>query len=117
MLAFDDQSLARLCISATAVPRHKRRRWLHALAQKLDPPHDIIARRARSRRARERRRNGVSVYTLPLSDRAVEGLITQLITTERLNEADASDRLRFEAALASELICCGRISLHRCALT
>jgi hypothetical protein len=38
MLALDDAALARLCIGATAVAREDRCRWLHDIAERLDPP-------------------------------------------------------------------------------
>jgi len=38
VLAFTDESLALVCIGATAVPRQRRRQWLRELARKVEPP-------------------------------------------------------------------------------
>src|SRR5215831_13479449 len=73
MLALDDAALARVCIAATAVAPEDRCRWLHDIAERLDPPRHIVNQRARNRRARERRRKGRRIYRLELSDRTVEG--------------------------------------------
>ena len=55
MLALDDAALARICIAATAVERHGRRRWLKDLAERIDPPPRRVAI-ARARKARQRAR-------------------------------------------------------------
>jgi len=60
----------------------------------------LAKQRARTRRKRARRRANVRVYPLPLSDRAVAGLMTQLIASGHLTEATATDRACFLAALA-----------------
>jgi hypothetical protein len=65
----------------------------------MNPSRKLAAQRARTRRKRARRRNGVRVYPLPLSDRAVAGLMTQLIASGLLTAAAASDREQFLAAL------------------
>ena len=94
MLALDDQALARLCISATAIAPEQRERWLRDLADRVDPPMvppsrpaGALAPRARTpaarrqARVRQRRKSGVHVYKLELADRATEGLIMKFITT------------------------------------
>ena len=63
------------------------------------PNSKLAGQRARTLRKRARRRNGVRVYPLPLSDRAVAGLMTQLIADGLLTAAAASDREQFLAAL------------------
>ena len=71
MIALDDGALARVFLAATRVPRARRRQWLRGLAERLDPPRAVIRSRERSRRKRERRRNGTRCYTLELPDNAV----------------------------------------------
>jgi hypothetical protein len=68
MLALSDSQLALLCIGATRLPVHARRRWLRDVAAKLDPPTHPpppeSARRATSRqqRWRIRQRNGHRIF-------------------------------------------------------
>jgi len=38
MLSLDDAALARVCIGASAVAPEDRSRWLHDIAERLDPP-------------------------------------------------------------------------------
>ena len=66
-------------------------------AETLNPK--LAAQRARTRRKRARRRNGVLVYPLPLSDRAIVGLTGQLIADGLLTTTAASDREQFLVAL------------------
>jgi hypothetical protein len=110
MLALTDEGLAMIAIAASAIAPQKRGQWLKRVAQELDPPIPMIGtdatngRRspaaARQARVRQRRRDGVRVYKLEISDRAVEGLITQLVTTRSLTEREALDHQRVEAELA-----------------
>jgi hypothetical protein len=85
MLALSDQGLAYLVLAAGRVSPRKRSRWLRELAVKLDPPtiatptvvspahvRTLAARRKATERAR--RKNGLHVYRLELSDHAVEGM-------------------------------------------
>src|SRR5262245_47298263 len=102
MLAFDDAALARLIRRARDVPWRKRRAWLLDVAQKLDPPTGE-ARTPEARRqakARARRKNGLHIYRLELSDRAVEGIVDMLIATQKLTDAEAFDHRRIETMLA-----------------
>src|SRR5262245_5434954 len=110
MLAFSDESLARLVRRARDVPWRQRRAWLHELADKLDPPIDqerstetTVPRSPAARRqarVRARRMNGVHVYQLELADLAVEGLIEMMVATGQLTETQALDHQRIEAELA-----------------
>jgi len=104
MLALTDAALAHLCIAASAVPPHKRARWLARLAATVDPPRKLVNQRARTLRKRARRRAGVRVYHLELSNRAVEGMITALIANGRLTAAEAQDQRQLERALARWLV-------------
>jgi len=64
------------------------------------PNRKLASQRRRTRLKRARRRNGIRVYPLPLSDRTVYGLTTQLIVDGLLTTAAASDREQFLVALA-----------------
>jgi len=64
------------------------------------PAAALAQQRARTKRKRARRRAKIRVYPLPLTDRAVSGLMTQLIASGHLTEATAADRACFLAALA-----------------
>jgi len=97
MLALaDDAALARLVIGATSIPRRARSSWLRDIAAKLDSPSECGLREnprsdaaRRQVKARALRKNGIHIYRLPLRDICVEGLITQMVTTGRLTEAEA----------------------------
>src|SRR5262245_54668505 len=105
MLAFtDDSALARLFIAATRIHPDQRGQWLRDIAAKLDTPRHVLARRERSRRAHQRRRDGVRVWTLELPDQAAEAMITALIASGRLSEREASDRHRVAAELGRQLL-------------
>jgi hypothetical protein len=54
----------------------------------------------RKRRLRERRRHGVRLYTLAILDRDMEGIISGLVCSGRLNESDATRPQALNAALA-----------------
>lgn len=47
MLALTDQSLARLCIAATAVDPKRRDKWLRKIARQIDPPRQVRYYRAK----------------------------------------------------------------------
>jgi hypothetical protein len=64
------------------------------------PSAALAKQRARTQRKRARRRAGIRVYPLPLTDRAISGLMQQLIASGHLTEATAADRTGFLAALA-----------------
>jgi hypothetical protein len=108
MLALTDSALAHLAIAATGVDPRQRREWLRDIAAKLDPPINVNGREhgertpaaRRQARVRQRRKNGIRIHRLPLRDLAVEGLITQMVTTGRLTEAEALDDQRIDAELA-----------------
>jgi hypothetical protein len=91
MLAFDDQSLARLCIRATAIPHEARHDWLRSLANRLEAP---TANAARARRSRQRVRNGRAIVRFEIDLVAVE----EMLKRERLL-ADDPTREQVEAAL------------------
>ena len=82
------------------------------IAAKLDPqtvdlPDDIVRRQnertpaaRRQARVRARRKTGMHHYGLWLSDLAVEGIVTQMVTTGQLSAAEADDPRYIEAMLA-----------------
>jgi polyhydroxyalkanoate synthesis regulator phasin len=103
MLALTDAAFARLAIAATAIAPEQRERWLQEIAEKLDPP--VVADNRspaarRQARVRARRKNGMHHYGLWLSDLAVEGIVTQMVTTGQLSAAEADDPRYIEAMLA-----------------
>ena len=104
MLALTDTAFARLCIGATAIAPHKRDRWLKDIAARLDPPRAIVRSRERSRRKRARRKNGTHCYTVEIADHIAEGVITALVATEKLTEAEVCDHARVQAEL-SRMVC------------
>jgi hypothetical protein len=104
MLALTDAAFARLCIGATRVSHGRRKRWLHDIAARLDPPRTIMRSRERSRRARVRRKNGTRCYTVEIPDHVAEGVITALVATEKLTEAEACDHARVQTEL-SRMVC------------
>jgi hypothetical protein len=107
VLALDDTALARLCIGLTRHPTAAARAaLLQRFAAVADPTSDqrrLAQQRRRSRRWRRRRREKVRVYRLPLSDYAVEGLMTQLIASGRLSARAAADQSCFLTALTQLL--------------
>jgi hypothetical protein len=109
MLAFaDDAAIARLFIAATRIPHERRKQWLAGVADRVDPAIATVVPSATNRspaarrqaRVRQRRKNGQHVYKLVLSDIAVEGLVTQMVTAGQLTEREALDHQRVEAELA-----------------
>jgi hypothetical protein len=109
MLALTDSALAYLAIAATAVHPGRRRRWLREIAAQLDPPNlgakeelrqaQTPAAR-RQAKVRARRKNGIHIYRLELSDRAVEGIVDMLVAAEKLTEAETLDHRCIETMLA-----------------
>jgi hypothetical protein len=102
MLAFTDTAFARLCIAASRIDPRRRRQWLQEIAAKLDPPGPRARTSAarRQARVRQRRREGVHIYRLPLRDICVEGLLDMMRASGRLSEREALDHHRVEAELA-----------------
>jgi len=112
MLALTDVGLAYLCIAASRIDPRRRRQWLQEIAANLDPqtvdlPDDIVLKQVertpaarRQARVRARRKNGMHHYGLWLSDLAVEGIVTQMVTTGQLSAAEADDPRYIEAMLA-----------------
>jgi hypothetical protein len=74
----------------------------------LAPPARRAADRRRQAKARERRRNGVRVYPLPLSDRCIETLIMRFVLSGRLTERQALQPRQINRALADLLEEMGR---------
>jgi hypothetical protein len=70
----------------------------------LAPPQRRAANRRRKANERQRRRKGLRRCELWLTDRAVEGLLMQLITDHKISERTACDFRHFETALARALI-------------
>ena len=115
MLAFSDESLARLVRGARQVSWRKRGKWLRELARELDPPAVRTPAAARQARVRARRKNGLHVYRLELRDLAVEGLIEMMLATGRLTEREALNHQRVETELAGMLEEQGQRWSRRCA--
>jgi hypothetical protein len=67
----------------------------------LAPPARRRAARIRKARQRAREKNGVALYRLVLSNRAVEGLILKFILEGKLSEAQALDHRNVEKAIAA----------------
>jgi hypothetical protein len=82
----------------------------------LAPPERRAADRRRKTRQLERRRKGLRRCTLWISDHALEGLITQLVTTGKLTDRQASHHAKLESAIADLLEEQGR-SLRLMSLT
>jgi hypothetical protein len=95
MLALDDAALAHIVIGATRVRASERGRWLHRLADKLDP---APLPSSRKQRWRQRQRNGHAIYRLDLNTTDV---ITALIAAGRLTEAEAERHELVESAIAA----------------
>jgi hypothetical protein len=116
MLAFTDTAFARLCIAASRIDPRRRRQWLQEIAAKLDPqtvdlPDDIVRAQdertpaaRRQARVRARRKNGTRCYTVEVPDEIVEGMITALVATDKLTEAEACDHARVQAELGRMLV-------------
>jgi hypothetical protein len=103
MLALTDTALARICIGATAIAPHERDRWLKNIAAKLDPPQAPTPAARRQARVRARRRDGVHIYRIEVSDRAAEGLILKFILSGQLTEMQALEHRNVENAMAALL--------------
>jgi len=70
------------------------------MLRKPDVPPDVLARRERSRRARQRQRDGNAVFQLEANR---DGILLALIESGKLTEHDALDRRRVNAALSKML--------------
>jgi hypothetical protein len=105
MLALTDAALAHLAIAATRIDPRRRGQWLRAVAAKLDPPQPRARTPAARRQAktRTRRKNGTRCYTVEIPDQIAEGMISALVATERLTEAEAYDHARVQAELGRML--------------
>jgi hypothetical protein len=94
MLALTDENLARLCIAASAIPRHRRRHWLRDFANKIEPPRRspgaryTAAWRARAKAGRIR-------LTLEVDEAE---LVVALVDAGLLDPALADDRAALTAA-------------------
>jgi hypothetical protein len=73
------------------------------MLRKPETPKDVLARRERSRRSRQRRREGKRVWPIELPDTATEGIIDALIHFGRLTETEASDPRRITEELGHQL--------------
>jgi len=93
MLAFDDESLARLIRAAGKVSYRKRGRWLRKIAHELDPSPNAL----RLARARKRQDNGIGYYRLQLDTVEVEALLCR---EGYLVASKDYDRAAIEQALA-----------------
>jgi hypothetical protein len=67
------------------------------MLRKPDTPRHILARRERSRRARQRQRDGDAVFQITANHDAV---VLMLLESGTLTEQDALDRRRVNAALS-----------------
>jgi hypothetical protein len=67
------------------------------MLRKPDTPKHILARRERSRRARQRQRDGDAVFQITANHDAV---VLMLLESGTLNEQDALDRRRVNEALS-----------------
>ena len=102
MLALDDAALARVCIGATAVAPKDRSRWLHDIAERLDPlPRRLALARARKARSRARQRQGQRVFKLTANYQLIVG---GLIDAGNISERDALDHRNVERVLSRMLM-------------
>ena len=67
------------------------------------PPERRAANRRRKRKQLQRQKAGLRRCQLWLSDRAVEGLVAQLIATGRLTDEQAHDHRKLEDGIAQLL--------------
>jgi hypothetical protein len=74
----------------------------------LAPPAKRRADRTRKRRQLRREKLGLHRCQLWLTDRALEGLITQLVATGKLTDKAANDHRNIETAIAALLEAQGR---------
>ena len=122
MLALDDGALARLCIGATRVRRHRRSRWLKDIAAELETPTISRAKSVadvtngspaaeqprspaavRQAKLRANRKAARHCYKLWISDSAVHALIVRCILSGQLTEEQALRPNRVAQALAALL--------------
>jgi hypothetical protein len=98
MLALaDDAALARLVIAATAIPRRARSSWLRRLAHTIEHRE---AERIRRAKGRARARNGRASFRVEAEH---DLLVTALLNSKRLSEAEALDRRLVERELGEVL--------------
>jgi len=95
VLAFSDESLARLAIAATSVPHEQRRQWLRKVAREVDAERRRKSDAHRQALARQRRRDGERVYRVAAHDDVIEALIR----AGRLDERTALDHYAVEQAI------------------
>jgi hypothetical protein len=121
-LAFEDAALARLAIAATAVPPHRRGRWLKKFADAAERPEsksDTVSylpppRRPKSGstlrkdKTRARRRAGRSLYRLEIGDIEMEAVVDALVGLKWLREGAAMDQRALEHALSRVVVEFGR---------
>jgi hypothetical protein len=67
----------------------------------LAPPQRRAADRLRKAKQRAREKNGVALYRLALSNRAVSGLILKFILEGKLSERQALDPRKVENAITN----------------
>jgi hypothetical protein len=70
------------------------------MLRKPDTPKHVLARRERSRRARQRAREGLAVFALEANR---DDVLLALIESGKLTEAETADRRCVNAALAKML--------------
>ena len=73
------------------------------MLKKPDTPRHVLARRERSRRSRARRRKGMRVWQIELSDETMEGVVDALIHFGRLGEHEADDPRRVAEEISHQL--------------
>src|SRR5262249_6117255 len=106
MLALTDAQLAQLAIAATAIAPEDRCRWLHEIAEHLDPlPQRLALARARKARARARQRKGERLFKLVANEQLIVG---GLIGSGRISERAALDHGNVERVLSAMLTDWGR---------
>src|SRR5262249_28034494 len=108
MLALTDESLARLVIGATAVPRRSRGQWLRRFAREVASDHRRKVGAARQQRARQRQRDVQRIYQLVITDAAMEAVIDALVSYGRLSEADTLRPEAVASAFADIVVDLGR---------
>jgi hypothetical protein len=95
--------MPRSLTSASAPPASPvvgRKRWLCDIAARLDPPRAVIRSRERSRRARQRKKNGKAVLSVEVDQ---DPLLLALIESGRMSEAETANLRRVEAVIGKML--------------
>jgi len=95
VLTFDDASITRVMIAATAIPRRSHGRWLLDMARRVETAPRRAADAHRQAQWRRRQRDGVHVYRIEVGHDAIEALIV----SGCMSEAEALD----QRAVAREL--------------